>query len=177
MSQRDAMLIKACVLSLASNTNPTHYLQQAKNWLASFGRLTLSSVITNQDNHLTRDGQQEALLGLGDYFNEIAYLELDQPIAYPNWVQLTKNFEKQQDRQKFTKPQVTLDIDVIAIQLANLNQPIDDLVDEKGQQFLPLSQPASLWLGVGRRFPLACYDQKGIQELSQTVALPVMTAL
>ena len=177
MSQRDAMLIKACVLSLASNTNPTHYLQQAKNWLASFGRLTLSSVITNQDNHLTRDGQREALLGLGDYFNEIAYLELDQPIAYPNWVQLTKNFEKQQDRQKFTKPQVTLDIDVIAIQLANHHQSIKALVDEKGQPFLVLSQSLGHWLGIGRRFPLACYDQKGIQELSQTVALPVMTAL
>lgn len=175
MSQRDAILIEACVLSLASNIRPSHYLKKAEDWLSSLGQLTLSTINSNQDNNVKNEELKKNSLTLAIYSNQVALLVFDKPIDYFQWVAMTKNFEQQQDRQLYNKPTVTLDIDVIAIRLAEQLHSIESLVDEKGDNFLLLSHLLShqdrVWLGIDRRFPLACYDKTGIEDLSQKIAL------
>lgn len=174
MSPCDAIFIKACVLSLASNIHQDAYLTKAEQWLASFGDITLSAVHTNQQIGVEAHSPTNSASSLGIYYNKIVLLAFDQPIDYLKWVQLTKDFEHKQHRHNYEKPVVTLDIDVVAIRLAHRGLSAEKLVDEKGDNFLCLADKDSGWLGVARRFPLACYDQQGIEELSQKADLPLI---
>ena len=115
---RDVIVIEACVLSLASNVKQPYYLQKAKDWLQNFGTLTLSAIHSNEDtcsdNNLHDDVNKQTS-NTPVYFNQVAYLDFAQPIDYWQWLQLTKQFEQQQDRLLYQKPADTLDIDIIAV--------------------------------------------------------------
>ena len=43
--------------------------------------------------------------------------------------------------------------------------------NEKGNRFVLFAKSANQWLGIRRRFPLACYDQVGIVDLSKNIDL------
>jgi len=163
---RDVIVIEACVLSLASNVKQPYYLQKAKDWLQNFGTLTLSAIHSSEDtcsdNNLNDDINKQTS-NTPVYFNQVAYLDFAQPIDYWQWLQLTKKFEQQQDRLLYQKPAVTLDIDQI--------DNIDQSLDEKGNLFVLFDKSANQWLGIRRRFPLACYDQVGIVDLSKNIDL------
>ena len=181
MSPNDTFFIKACVLSLASNVHPTLYLENAKIWLTSFGDLVLSPINSNQDKNLEKLIDKDKQ-GLGKkqlvpmtYFNQMAYLQFAKPHDYFEWVQLTKNFEQSQARDKFAKPQVSLDMDIVAIQLVDTSQSIQHSVDEKGDKLLLLADTVNPWFGIQRRFPLASYDKKGIDDLSTQLDLSFFT--
>lgn len=105
------------------------------------------------------------------YFNQVAYLDFEQPMNYWQWLKLTKKFEQQQDRLLYQKPAVTLDIDIIAVKCLHQIDNIDQSLDEKGNRFVLFAKSANQWLGIRRRFPLACYDQVGIVDLSKNIDL------
>lgn len=171
---RDVIVIEACVLSLASNVKQPYYLQKAKDWLQNFGTLTLSAIHSSEDiridNNLNDDVNQQTS-NTAVYFNQVAYLAFAQPIDYWQWLQLTKKFEQQQDRLLYQKPAVTLDIDIIAVKCLHQIDNIDQSLDEKGNRFVLFAKSANQWLGIRRRFPLACYDQVGIVDLSKNIDL------
>lgn len=171
---RDVIVIEACVLSLASNVKQPYYLQKAKDWLQNFGTLTLSAIHPSEDiridNNLNDDLNQQTSNTLV-YFNQVAYLAFAQPMDYWQWLKLTKKFEQQQDRLLYQKPAVTLDIDIIAVKCLHQIDNIDQSLDEKGNRFVLFAKSANQWLGIRRRFPLACYDQVGIVDLSKNIDL------
>ena len=171
---RDVIVIEACVLSLASNVKQPYYLQKAKDWLQNFGTLTLSAIHSSEDtcsdNNLNDDLNKQTS-NTPVYFNQVAYLAFAQPIDYWQWLQLTKKFEQQQDRLLYQKPAVTLDIDIIAVKCLHQIDNIDQSLDEKGNRFVLFAKSANQWLGIHRRFPLACYDQVGIVDLSKNIDL------
>ena len=171
---RDVIVIEACVLSLASNVKQPYYLQKAKDWLQNFGTLTLSAIHSSEDtcsdNNLHDDVNQQTS-NTAVYFNQVAYLAFAQPMDYWQWLQLTKKFEQQQDRFLYQKPAVTLDIDIIAVKCLHQIDNIDQSLDEKGNRFMLFAQSENQWLGIRRRFPLACYDQVGIVDLSKNIDL------
>ena len=171
---RDVIVIEACVLSLASNVKQPYYLQKAKDWLQNFGTLTLSAIHSSEDiridNNLNDDANKQTSNTLV-YFNQVAYLDFAQPIDYWQWLQLTKKFEKQQDRLLYQKPAVTLDIDIIAVKCLHQIDNIDQSLDEKGNRFVLFAKSANQWLGIRRRFPLACYDHVGVVDLSKNIDL------
>ena len=172
---RDVIVIEACVLSLASNVKQPYYLGKAKDWLQNFGTLTLSAIHSSEDirieNDLSDDLNKQTR-NTAVYFNQVAYLAFAQPIDYWQWLQLTKKFEQQQDRLRYQKPAVTLDIDIIAVKcLHQIDNNIDQSLDEKGNRFVLFAKSANQWLGIRRRFPLACYDQVGIVDLSKNIDL------
>lgn len=171
---RDVIVIEACVLSLASNVKQPYYLQKAKDWLQNFGTLTLSAIHSSEDIRIDsnlNDDVNSQTSNTPVYFNQVAYLAFAQPIDYWQWLQLTKNFEQQQDRLLYQKPAVTLDIDIIAVKCLHQIDNIDQSLDEKGNRFVLFAQAANQWLGIRRRFPLACYDQVGIVDLSKNIDL------
>ena len=171
---RDVIVIEACVLSLASNVKQTYYLQKDKDWLQNFGTLTLSAIHSSEDtcsdNNLHDDVNKQTS-NTPVYFNQVAYLDFAQPIDYWQWLQLTKQFEQQQDRLLYQKPAVTLDIDIIAVKCLHQIDNIDQSLDEKGNRFMLFAQSENQWLGIRRRFPLACYDHVGILDLSKNIDL------
>nr|WP_313060585.1 hypothetical protein [Moraxella sp. CTOTU49097] len=171
---RDVIVIEACVLSLASNVKQLYYLEKAKDWLQNFGTLTLSAIHSSEDirieNNLNNDLNKQTS-NTAVYFNQVAYLAFAQPIDYWQWLQLTKKFEQQQDRLLYQKPAVTLDIDIIAVKCLHQIDNIDRNLDEKGNRFVLFAKSANQWLGISRRFPLACYDQVGIVDLSKNIDL------
>ena len=171
---RDVIVIKACVLSLASNVKQFYYLEKAKDWLQNFGTLTLSAIHSNEDtcsDDNLHDDLNKQTSNTPVYFNQVAYLDFEQPMDYWQWLQLTKNFEQQQDRLLYQKPAVTLDIDIIAVKCLHQIDNIDQSLDEKGNRFVLFAKSANQWLGIRRRFPLACYDQVGIVDLSKNIDL------
>ena len=171
---RDVIVIEACVLSLASNVKQLYYLQKAKDWLQNFGTLTLSAIHPSEDIRIDNnlhDDLNKQTSNTPVYFNQVAYLDFAQPIDYWQWLQLTKQFEQQQDRLLYQKPAVTLDIDIIAVKCLHQIDNIDNNLDEKGNRFVLFAQSANQWLGIRRRFPLACYDQVGIVDLSKNIDL------
>ncbi|NOX77964.1 MAG: hypothetical protein GXO41_08880 [Gammaproteobacteria bacterium] len=167
---RDVIVIEACVLSLASNVKQSYYLAKAKDWLQNFGTLTLSAIHPNEDT-CSDDNLNKQTSNTPVYFNQVAYLDFAQPIDYWQWLQLTKKFEEQQDRLLYQKPAVTLDIDIIAVKCLHQIDNIDQSLDEKGNRFVLFAKSANQWLGIHRRFPLACYDQVGIVDLSKNIDL------
>ena len=171
---RDVIVIEACVLSLASNVKQFDYLEKAKDWLQNFGTLTLSAIHSSEDirtqNDLS-DALNQQTSNTPVYFNQVAYLAFAQPMDYWQWLQLTKKFEQQQDRRLYQKPAVTLDIDIIAVKCLHQIDNIDQILDEKGNRFVIFDKSANQWLGIRRRFPLACYDQVGILDLSKNIDL------
>lgn len=171
---RDVIVIEACVLSLASNVKQPYYLQKAKDWLQNFGTLTLSAIHPSEDicidNNL-HDDLNKQTPNTAVYFNQVAYLDFEQPMDYWQWLQLTKKFEQQQDRLLYQKPAVTLDIDIIAVKCLHQIDNIDQSLDEKGNRFVLFAKSANQWLGIRRRFPLACYDQVGVVDLSKNIDL------
>lgn len=171
---RDVIVIEACVLSLASNVKQPYYLQKAKDWLQNFGTLTLSAIHPSEDIRIDNnlhDDLNKQTSNTPVYFNQVAYLDFEQPMNYWQWLKLTKKFEQQQDRLLYQKPAVTLDIDIIAVKCLHQIDNIDQSLDEKGNRFVLFAKSANQWLGIRRRFPLACYDQVGIVDLSKNIDL------
>lgn len=171
---RDVIVIEACVLSLASNVKQPYYLQKAKDWLQNFGTLTLSAIHPSEDIRIDNnlhDDLNKQTSNTPVYFNQVAYLDFEQPMDYWQWLKLTKKFEQQQDRLLYQKPAVTLDIDIIAVKCLHQIDNIDNQLDEKGNRFVLFAKSANQWLGIRRRFPLACYDQVGIVDLSKNIDL------
>ena len=171
---RDVIVIEACVLSLASNVKQPYYLQKAKDWLQNFGTLTLSAIHPSEDIRIDNnlhDDLNKQTSNTPVYFNQVAYLDFEQPMDYWQWLKLTKQFEQQQDRLLYQKPAVTLDIDIIAVKCLHQIDNIDQSLDEKGNRFVLFAKSANQWLGIRRRFPLACYDQVGIVDLSKNIDL------
>lgn len=171
---RDVIVIEACVLSLASNVKQPYYLQKAKDWLQNFGTLTLSAIHPSEDIRIDNnlhDDLNKQTSNTPVYFNQVAYLDFEQPMDYWQWLKLTKKFEQQQDRLLYQKPAVTLDIDIIAVKCLHQIDNIDQSLDEKGNRFVLFAKSANQWLGIRRRFPLACYDHVGIVDLSKNIDL------
>ncbi|HCC66004.1 MAG TPA: hypothetical protein DEP59_03270, partial [Moraxella sp.] len=169
---RDVIVIEACVLSLASNVKQPYYLEKAKDWLQNFGTLTLSAIHPSEDIRIDNnlhDDLNKQTSNTPVYFNQVAYLDFEQPMDYWQWLKLTKKFEQQQDRLLYQKPAVTLDIDIIAVKCLHQIDNIDQSLDEKGNRFVLFAKSANQWLGIRRRFPLACYDQVGIVDLSKNI--------
>ena len=70
------------------------------------------------------------------------------------------------NRNNFDKPKVTLDIDIVAFLPKDFNQNFSQILDEKNQTFIQLTQG---WQGVARRLPLAEYDKLCFDNLCQNL--------
>ncbi len=143
------LLVTETLLSIASNHQPLYYLPQAIDILKNWGDIQLSQVIIDNGYH-----------------NYMAYIQLYSALTYDTLLQQTKQLEQQHDRAKFTKPVVSLDIDIIAISIDKMQMPINNysqFIDEKGS---PLQYLTKHWFAINRRLPLANYEKQGLQDLA-----------
>ena len=142
--------VNACLLSLASNTNPEQNLACACEALMRIGQLTLSP-INISPCHLKPPTSLY-------YHNQMAYLVFNQNMIYSDLVDFTKQLEQTCQRNSYQKPIVKLDIDIIAIDTPTIGK----LIDEKGDMMVPVS---THWYAIARRLPLASYDNMGLSSL------------
>lgn len=161
------IMVTSCILSLASNVEPQTHLPLAHRLIGQLGEMTLSEVtICNNESEQS----------LPVYHNQIAYLRLFEPTNYLTLTQTTKVFEQQGNRSDYEKPLVTLDIDIVAIEVSECKQWNDRglhcPIDDKGKPFINFKALPN-WLGIARRFPLASYDKLGMTSLvnNKTVRL------
>lgn len=155
--------LEACLLSLASNINADKQLPKCRQALASLGDLVVSPVLIN-DCHQKAGG-----VIVPAYHNQVAYVNFLQPTRYHDVLTLTKELEQQSGRTRYAKPQVTLDVDILAVKAMRPN-PLDQLADP------------TTWLGLGanwwascRRLPLADYDRHGIGQLPSSEQAPFVS--
>lgn len=163
--QPSDFLVTACVLSLASNVEPSHHLAFAQSAIKKLGTtdfspITISPALADEQSHLS------------SYHNQVVYLTLNTPIQYAELVNLTKSIEQQANRGQYQKPWVTLDVDVIAVKADTDESDWQESQwqDEKGERFLTFTKLPN-WLGIARRFPLASYDKQGILALAEQADL------
>lgn len=162
MFQSANLMVNACLLSLASNIEPSKHLAFAQQHLAKLGKVVFSEISVS-DNLSPSDCPV--------YHNQVVYIALATPMDYFRLVELTKHVEQQAHRNHYQKPLVTLDIDIVAIYPEHNK---GDGLDEKGEPFIKFEQLPD-WLGVTRRFPLADYDAQGLKHLAQLQHLQFLT--
>lgn len=161
--ESDAYTIIAALLSLASNHHATKNLTLAINELKTLGNIQTSPVIINPDKNATT---ASTLL----YHNQMLLLTFHQPISYQAFFYNSKHLEQLAHRQK-NQPQVTLDIDIIAILPSmNTSQKTPPL-DENHQAMLPIYFNDNIplfnqtWWAISRRMPLNDYEKQGLDAI------------
>ena len=145
--------ITACLLSLASNVqtqsqlNPylTSLPQQLSQYLP-VDKIWFSEVILSPD---IQD------LGCPIYHNQMALLTFSKPLLYTNLHDISKQLETRAHRHNFAKPMVTLDVDIIAVEV----------------QTTTTSSPIKNWTAITRRLPLASYEKQGLTNLWEKMSL------
>lgn len=148
-------LLNESLIALASNINQD-YLANAITAFSHIAEITASGIY-RQSNPT------------GDiYHNQMLYIRLKSALTYQELLNFSKQLETQNDRQKFTKPTVSLDVDIVAFRTC---ENLSNLYDEKSQRFINLNNH---WQGVSRRLPLAEYDKVGFDELAKQFALPIL---
>lgn len=141
MDEKSAEPVTACLLSLASNYQADSHLSELKSQFQqnlSIENLWLSDIIVSPDNKPTEN--------CPIYHNQMALLIVNSPITYSELHHLTKQLETLAHRHDFAKPIVTLDVDIIAVEIEHKD-----------------------WKALERRLPLASYEQQGLQQLLEKV--------
>lgn len=141
MDEKSAEPVTACLLSLASNYQADSHLSELKSQFQqnlSIENLWLSDIIVSPDNKPTEN--------CPIYHNQMALVIFNSPIAYSELHHLTKQLETLAHRHDFAKPIVTLDVDIIAVEIEHKD-----------------------WKALERRLPLASYEQQGLQQLLEKV--------
>ncbi|MFW2177395.1 MULTISPECIES: hypothetical protein [unclassified Moraxella] len=149
-------LITASLLSLASNVKAEHYLANCQHQLANLGELIVTPVLLNDC--------QNTLLDVPVYHNQIGVLQFNEPMGVQDFLAMTKQLEQENERGEFAKPLVTLDVDVLAVQVVSAESGKFDNknIDLAGFGFSPILDN---WWAITRRLPLASYDKQGIEQL------------
>lgn len=145
--------ITACLLSLASNVqtqsllNP--YLTSLPEQLSQYlplDKIWFSEVMLSPD---IQD------LGCPIYHNQMALLIFSKPMLYANLHDISKQLETLAHRRNFAKPMVTLDVDIIAVEV----------------QKTTISSPIKNWTAITRRLPLASYEKQCLTDLWEKMPL------
>lgn len=145
--EKSAEPVTACLLSLASNHQADSHLTQLKHQLQqnlvidlAIEQLWLSDIIISPDSKPTAN--------CPIYHNQMALLVFRSPIAYHDLHHLTKQLETLAHRHDFAKPIVTLDVDIIAVEIVHKD-----------------------WKALERRLPLASYERQGLQQLLENISI------
>lgn len=148
-------LLNESLVALASNLS-ADYLANAIDEFSKIANVTVSNIHTQQST-------------TGEiYHNQMLYICLKTALTYQELLNFSKQLEIQNNRQQFTKPTVSLDVDIVAFKTDEILQ---QMCDEKGKPFIQL---ANQWYGISRRLPLADYDKVGFDELAKQLALPIL---
>lgn len=157
-------MVDGAVLSLASNVAPDVHLPACRQSLADIGRVTLSAVNQNAcqfaDNHAPK---QHAAVQIAPYHNQIAVVMLNHAMPYAKLWQLSKQLERDNGRQACTKPNVTLDVDILAVRLAAEQISLPPIVLPAAAREAAIQRGD--WQLLARRLPLASYDRAGLASL------------
>lgn len=152
-------MIDGAVLSLASNIAPEVHLSACRQTLATIGKMTLSD--THQST--CQFSQENAQTLVAPYHNQIMVLVLNHAMPYAEFWQLTKQLERENGRQACVKPNVTLDIDILAVQIAAEQHRGTDRVFPQAPSEKAIQR--GNWRVLARRLPLAEYDKLGAKSL------------
>lgn len=148
-------LLNESLIALASNLS-VDYLASAIDEFSKIANITISNIHT----------QQSTISDI--YHNQMLYIQLQSTLTYQELLNFSKQLEIQNHRQQFTKPTVSLDVDIVAFKTC---ETLQQITDEKGQPFIQLTHQ---WYGISRRLPLADYDKVGFDELAKQIALPIL---
>lgn len=141
--EKSAVPVTACLLSLGSNYQAKNYLAELPHRFShalAIKTLWFSEIILSPDNKPSAD--------CPIYHNQMALLSFSSPMPYTALHQTTKQLETLAQRYAFNKPIVTLDVDIIAVEIEY-----------------------QYWQTLARRLPLASYEQQGLQQLLQKVSV------
>lgn len=148
--------VAACLLSLASNYQPEHYLSQSlRKFEQNFAleKIDVSKIVISPDKFFNKCSLT--------YHNQMAILYFDQPILLNKLNYCLKQIEQISDRKKFKKPVVTLDIDIIAFGVVkDKSKKINANIFSMSSQLRRYT-----WYKITRRFPLAEYEVLGLENL------------
>jgi len=148
------------VLALGSNYQTDKYLPLAHKSLAALGNIRLSTAFQNPDFTATLAQPKP------DYTNQCVHLILTAPVSLQQLQQVFKNLERDCNRCRQTEPnqvrQVTMDIDILMIKLANIENSLS-----KDMEFKPISN----WVVMANRYPFKAHEEAGVKELSIWVTL------
>jgi len=144
------------VLALGSNYQAEKYLPLARESLATLGKIRLSTAFQNLDFTATLAQPKP------DYTNQCVHLALMTPMNLQKLQQIFKNIEGDCNRCRQTEPnqvrQVTMDIDILMIKLANIENSLS-----KDMEFKPISD----WMVMADRYPFKAHEKAGVRELTE----------
>ncbi|MFP3455123.1 2-amino-4-hydroxy-6-hydroxymethyldihydropteridine diphosphokinase [Psychrobacter sp. SIMBA_152] len=145
------------VLALGSNYQADKYLPLARQRLAALGAVRLSTAFQNPDFTATLEQPKP------DYTNQCVHLTLTTPISLQQLQQTFKTLEGDCNRCRQTElnqvRQVTMDIDILMIKLANVENSLSKEL---------ASKPISNWIVMADRYPFKAHEKAGVQELILT---------
>lgn len=160
-----AQTVAAVVLALGSNYQTEHYLPRVRKNLAALGNVRFSTAYQNPDFTATTSQPKP------DYTNQCVYLSLTDSMSLQQLQQTFKQFEGACDRERALPPtlpmatnandeelpqaeratirQVTMDIDILLIELSDGNDNSSN--DE--------------WIIMADRYPFKAHESAGVMEL------------
>lgn len=150
--------VNGAVLSLASNVAPAVHLAACRQTLAGMGTVMLSAIHQNACQLADEDPQAR----VSPYHNQIAVVAFNGTMAYATLWQLTKQLERDNGRQTCTKPNVTLDVDILAVRTPT---PSSALAAALPDAPVEVVIPRGDWQLLARRLPLPSYDKAGLASL------------
>lgn len=157
--QLQAYEVTAVVLALGSNYHADYYLPDAREKLATFGRMQLSTSFQNPDFTATQEQPKPY------YTNQCAYLSLDTAMSLQELQQAFKLIESDCHRQRFIEAQtsikqVTMDIDILLIQTGlNQNSLSNKSISTKIVEY------SEQWIIMADRYPFKAHETAGVEEL------------
>ena len=153
-----AQFVAEVVLALGSNYQAEKYLPLVRESLAALGEIKLSTAFQNPDFTATTQ------LPKPDYTNQCVYLVLTTPMSLQQLQQTFKTLEGNCNRRRQTEPnqvrRVTMDIDVLMIKLATIENSLSNKMSSK--------QIISEWLIMADRYPFKAHEEVGVEELIST---------
>lgn len=142
--------VSAVLLSLGSNYQADYHLQIVRKSLAELGAIKLSSAFENPDITATRQQPKAS------YVNQCVSLNLSKSITLAELQQLFKDLEQHCGRQRSLKSnveQVSMDIDILLVKLANDQNSLSNDKDE--------------WIVVAERYPFKEHEKAGIKDIKK----------
>lgn len=143
--------VTAVLLALGSNYQAEYYLSHVRKNLQGLGNTQLSTAFKNPDFTATLEHPKP------DYTNQCVYLKLESSMTLEKLQQAFKDFESDCHRQRLTElqtaiKQVTMDIDILLIQLATNDNSLSN-------------KNISKWIIMADRYPFKAHEIAGIEEL------------
>lgn len=183
-AQQDSLL-SVVLLAMGSNHHAKANLSAARAMLGQWGDAVFSHLLVNPDYTATPNNPKP------DYTNQCAVITLHTPTSLTAFNQHIKDFEHDRQRHHIghkRQGKVTIDIDVLAVKLAlldnhhldnyhidNANLIVTDVITNNVITTNVVANAddkntASDWLFIASRLPLKSHERQGIHEIKELLA-------